>query len=167
MAQQSTSPAATQSVDKVSAATRGLSLYMEQGIKTYRDQFRGAYGPYPAVQLFRTLDKLCSEYADRAPKSMGGCRDYATRVYKQLKDSLQISESWWKVLHHDEGPALHGNAQDTVVQVMTMSAIALHLAADILFLKDLENWDTLGKQRMAQFKNHYEDLINEGLALQG
>lgn len=76
-----------------------LKKELEKGLNAYQSHFNGAFGPFPAVKMYRVLSALCTDYTDNLHHDELRSLSWIVRVGKDLSRSLPECAAWFQMVN--------------------------------------------------------------------
>lgn len=111
---------------QVAAAAILLKNSLEQGLDGYSAHFKGAFGPFPAVKLYRTISGLSSDYTENLHNSDARSLAWIMKTGKSLSQALPECSAWWKSA--SKNPATKHEDLEAVAELMKTCAGAVKQA---------------------------------------
>lgn len=115
----------------VAAAAIVLKNQLEQGLDGYNAHFKGAFGPFPAVKLYRTLSGLSTDYTDNLHNDELRSLAWIVKTGKSLSQALPECSTWWQAARRDSSGMFRHEDLDVVSELMKAAAVAVRQAREL------------------------------------
>lgn len=103
---------------------------LEKGLNDYQAHFHGAFGPFPAVKMYRVLSALCTDYTDNLQHDELRSLSWIVRVGRDLSRSLPECAGWFQMVNKS-GTGRHEDLV-TVAGMMRCAAQAIARSSKIV-----------------------------------